>query len=160
MTDGGGIRYIDVETSTVVTFKEVWETATHLYFDHDASQDSFMEDKTNCLIELVSMSGQNIKDEDDLWEFLKRKGLCISKTFFVLWSKYINFENDDQGLPEINSYFTKTTTSLFGTNEEEEEKPVAISVKRRVCQTCCHRYQGNECIICMQSSEFNRSWFK
>ena len=36
-----------------------------------------MEDKINCLIELVSMSGQNLKDEDDLWEFLKRKGLFI-----------------------------------------------------------------------------------
>ena len=75
--DGGGIRYIDVETTTVVTFKEIRETATHLYFDHDASQNSFMEDKINCVIELVSMSGQNLKDEDDLWEFLKRKGLCV-----------------------------------------------------------------------------------
>ena len=75
--DGGGIRYIDVQTSTVVTFKEIRETATHLYFDHDPSQNSFMEDKINCVIELVSMSGQNLKDEDDLWEFLKRKGLCV-----------------------------------------------------------------------------------
>ena len=41
-----------------------------------------MEDKINCVIELVSMSGQNLKDEDDIWEFLKRKGLCVSKTFF------------------------------------------------------------------------------
>ena len=30
-------------------------------------------------------------------------------------------------------------------------------MKRKVCQTCCHTYQGNECIICMQNSEFNRS---
>ena len=157
MKDGGGIRYIDVETSTVVTFKEIRETATHLYFDHDASQNSFMEDKINCAIELVSMPGQSLKDEDDLWEFLKRKGLCVSKTFFVLRSKYINFENDDQDLPEINSYFTKTTSSLFGTNEEEEEKPVGTSAKGKVCQTCCHTYQGNECIICGQNSEFNRS---
>ena len=113
LKDGGGIRYIDVQTSTVVTFKEIQETATHLYFDHDASQNSFMKDKINCIIELVSMSG-NLKDEDDLWEFLKRKGLLVSRIFFVLRSKCINFENDDQALPEINSYFTKTTTSLFG----------------------------------------------
>ena len=116
-----------------------------------------MEDKINCVIELVSMSGQNLKDEDDLWEFQKRKGLCVSKIFFVLRSKYINFENDDQDLPETNSYFTKTTTSLFGANQEEEEKPVGTSVKRKVCQTCCHTYQGNECIICVQNSEFSRS---
>ena len=32
LKDGGGIRYIDVETSTVITFKEIRETATHLYF--------------------------------------------------------------------------------------------------------------------------------
>ena len=69
LKDGGGIRYTDFETSTVVTFKEIRETATHLYFDHDPSQNSFMEDKINCVIELVSMSGQNLKDEDDLWEF-------------------------------------------------------------------------------------------
>ena len=56
LKDGGGIRYIDVETSTVINFKEIRETATHLYFEHDASQNSFMEHKTNCLIELVSMS--------------------------------------------------------------------------------------------------------
>ena len=66
MKDGGGIGYIDVETSTVATFKETRQTATHLYFDHDASQNSFMEDKINCVIELVSMSGQSLKDEDDL----------------------------------------------------------------------------------------------
>ena len=66
MKDGGGIRYIDVETSAVLTFKEIRETATHLYFDHDASQNSFMEDNINCLIELVGMSGQNLKVEDDL----------------------------------------------------------------------------------------------
>ena len=36
-----------------------------------------MEDKINCVIELVSMSGQNLKDEDDLWEILKRKGLFM-----------------------------------------------------------------------------------
>ena len=116
-----------------------------------------MEDKINCVTELVSMSGQSLKDKYDLWEFLKRKGLCVSKTFFVLRSKYISFENDDQDLPEIDSYFTNTTTSLFGTNEEEEEKSVGTSVKRKVCQTCCHTYQGNECIICVQNFEFNRS---
>ena len=44
------------------------------------------------------------------------------KQFFVLGSKYINFENDDQNLLEINSDFTKTTTSLFGANEEKEER--------------------------------------
>ena len=147
LKDGGGIGYIDVETSTIVTIKEIRDTVTHLHFDHDVSQNSFMEDKINCVIELVSMSGQSLKDEDDLWEFLKRKGLCVSKTYFVLRYTYINFENDDQDLPEINNYFTKITASLFGTNEEEEEKPVSTSVKRSVCQTCCHIYQGNECII-------------
>ena len=87
---------------------------------------------------------------------MKRKGLCVSKTFSVLWSKCINVENDDQDLPEIDSYFTKTTASLFGANEEEEEKPVGTSVKRKVCQTCCCTYQGNECIICVQNSEFGK----
>ena len=43
LEDGGGIRYIDDETSTVVTFKEIQETSTYLYFDHDASQNSFFE---------------------------------------------------------------------------------------------------------------------
>ena len=82
---------------------------------------------------------------------------CISKTFFVLRSKCINFENDDHELPEINSYFNKTTTSLFGANQEEVEKPLGRSVKRKVYQTCCHTYQGSECIICVQNSEFERS---
>ena len=41
--DGGGIRYIDDETSTVATLKEIQETSTYLYFDHDASQNSFFE---------------------------------------------------------------------------------------------------------------------
>ena len=91
----------------------------------------FNINKINCTIEWISMLGQNEKDEDDLLEFLKRKGLCVSKTFFVLRPKYINFENDDlcgrldtadltltinfenddQDLPRINSYFIRTTTS-------------------------------------------------
>ena len=35
LKDGGGIRYIDVETSTVLIFKEIREKDTHFYFDHD-----------------------------------------------------------------------------------------------------------------------------
>ena len=35
LKDGGGIRHIDVEISTVVTFKEIRGTATYIYFDHD-----------------------------------------------------------------------------------------------------------------------------
>ena len=71
----------------------------------------FNINKTNCTIELVSMLGQNQEDEDDLSEFLKRNGLYVSKTSFVLRPKYTNFENDDQDLPKINSYFIRTTTS-------------------------------------------------
>ena len=26
-----------------------------------------------------------------------------------------------------------------------------------MCQICCHTYHGNECIICVQNSDFNRS---
>ena len=84
------------------------------------------------------MSGQYLKDKDDPCEFLKRNGLCASKIFFALQSKYINFENDDQRLLKTNKYFTKATTALFETNEEKEEKPVGTPVKRKVCQTCCH----------------------
>ena len=157
MKDDGGIRYIDVETSTFVTFKEIHETATHLYFDHDASQNSFMEAKINCVIELVSISGQNLKDEDDVWEFLKRKALCVSKTFFVQ-SKCINFKSGDQDLPKINSYFTKTTTSLFGANQEEEEKQVGTSGKRKVCQTYCHTYQGMNVLFACRTLSLTEVW--
>ena len=157
LKDDGGIRYIDVETFTVVTFKEIHETATRLYFDYDASQNSFTEDKIIWVIELVSISGQNLKDEDDLWEFLKRKGLCVSKTFFVR-SKCISFKNGDKDLPEINNYFTKTTTSLFGANQEEEEKPVGTSGKRKVCQTCCHTYQGVSVLFACRTLSVTEVW--
>ena len=116
-----------------------------------------MEDKINCVIELVSMSGQNLKDEKDLLEFLKQKGLCVSKTFFVR-SNCINFKNGDQDLPEINSYFTKTTTSLFGANQEEEEKRVGTSGKRNVCQTCCHTYQGMNVLFACRTLNLTEVW--
>ena len=51
------------------------------------------------------MSWQILKDEDALWEFLKQKGLHVSKRVFVLQPKYTNFENNDEDLPEINTYF-------------------------------------------------------
>ena len=71
LKDGGGIRHIDVEISTVVTFKEIRGTATYIYFDHDHLKTVLWKTKkTNCLIEFVSISGQNLKDKDDLWEFL------------------------------------------------------------------------------------------
>ena len=34
------VEKLHVETSTVVSFKQIRETATHLYFDQDASQNS------------------------------------------------------------------------------------------------------------------------
>ena len=51
------------------------------------------------------MSWQILKDEDALWEFLKQKELHVSKRVFVLQPKYTNFENNDEDLPEINTYF-------------------------------------------------------
>ena len=81
MKDGGGIRYIDVENSAVVTFKEIRETAAHLYFDHDASQNSFMEYKINCVTELIAMSGQNLKTNIIFGNFWSERGYAYLKHF-------------------------------------------------------------------------------
>ena len=40
LKDGEGIWYIEVETSTLITLKEIQERPAYLYFDHDAFQNS------------------------------------------------------------------------------------------------------------------------
>ena len=39
----------------------------------------------------------------------------------------------------------------------KRKKPVSLSVKKKVCHHCCHTYQRNQSIICVQNSQFNSS---
>ncbi|XP_057316245.1 uncharacterized protein LOC130657280 [Hydractinia symbiolongicarpus] len=144
LKDGGGPRFVDVEQETPISFQEIKELAKNFYFD-DNNCNNFSENVAECTIDLVAITGQNIDEDEDMWEYLKRKGLVISKTFSVLRSTYVDLSEDN--LPAVFNNF----------NEFNESMNVESTPKRKLCHTCHCTYTGSECFICLQNQEYLES---
>ena len=88
--DGGGIRFIDVNTEELVTFKKLKRLAISLYFDRVNDTNHFEEQIFDCLTHVASITGDIMDEDENLWSYIARKGICLSKTVFFLQSTYVD----------------------------------------------------------------------
>ena len=134
--DGGGVRFLDVCTEEPVYFKDIEENAKALFFDKDGTKNGFGEEKFDCLTEISTITGEAMDENEDLWCFLKRKGLCLSKCIFFLRSTYVPME------PYV---------------QEEVESFLNSGIKRSICQVCSCTFDGETCLICEQNDAYAES---
>ena len=122
--DGGGYRYIEVNPSVQVSFREIKKRALNLHFDQDGC-DVFQENEFDCISSICNEAAIDIDENNDLWDYLESKGLFISKTVFVLKTQFIADTGDDlpelrltpipntsQQLPELRNIFEQSIQSL------------------------------------------------
>lgn len=136
--DGGGIRYIDLPVNEAVPFRSVEQDAISFFFDNK-SCNSFYENLSDCLFNIVSVAGEIMDPEESVWSFLKRKGLCLSKSVFILQSTHVILPPITWNLEEPN-----VASNLGGE-------------KRSLCQVCSCTYLGDTCITCEQNEAYDRS---
>ena len=127
--EGGGPRFVDLEVMAPVSFKEIKRKIISLYFDENSSCNHFKEDHIDCIIDLVSVSGQHLSDNEDFWEYIQKKGLVISKTILILRSKLIIDDKEDS-LPPLDS-----------------------KRKRKTCHLCNNIYEGQECFCSIDNTD-------
>ena len=77
--EGGGIRFIEVQSDKPVTFKDIKMKAVGLYFDKD-DNNFFMENRYKCVFDFVTMPEEELGDED-LWKYLKERDVLVSLCF-------------------------------------------------------------------------------
>ena len=144
-SDGCGPRFMDVNNAEPVLFKEIRERALNFYFDNDRCN-NFMERITDCCISIHDVTGQFMDENENLWDYLKKKGVLISKTVFILRSCDNNFFN-----PESDNDDADLLPDPFG----YDRSVIGAAVpKRRICSVCNCTYTGEDCIICQQNSEY------
>jgi len=158
--DGGGSRFIEIEQQSPINFLKIRQIASELYFDNDDCN-NFFENKLLCNFEIVTVSGHTVKEEEDLWDFLKRKGMCISKTVFILRSKlYCNDDTDDDTDDDLPTAFQTAHDNSNDSNANltltafSSSRP--SSTLQRICPICnCTTMDDdNDCLICLQNYEF------
>ena len=137
LKDGGGPRFIDVNMSCPITFEEIREKGQRLYFDNDNSN-NFFEELDECCITITTVSGMPLNESENLWDYIYRKGIVLSKTIFLIRSDAWNEEADS--LPPAFAGCEASQTS-----------------KRKLCGTCSCTYLGDECLICHQNAAYQCS---
>ena len=62
-------------------------------FDNDNSN-NFMEELHECCNMITTVSGMFLNESENLWDYIDRKGIVLSKTNFVIRSEAWNEEAD------------------------------------------------------------------
>ncbi|XP_057296222.1 uncharacterized protein LOC130625171 [Hydractinia symbiolongicarpus] len=156
--DGGGYRFIKVKVGTPLNFEELKYKALKLYFDQNDCN-SYMEAESECMKSLCGPNGETLDEDEDLWAYIERKGLFLSKCWFVLSTKSVAYDHDNEyeeaGQETFNKQndYVETFTENFCHAITE---PKEIS-RRRICSVCHCSYIGNQCIICIQNNEYSAS---
>lgn len=156
--DGGGYRFIKVEVGTPLNFEELKYKALKLYFDQNDCN-NYMEAESECMKSLCGPNGETLDEDEDLWAYIERKGLFLSKCWFVLSTKSVAYDHDNEyeeadqeTLNKQNDYVETFTENFCHAITEPKE----IS-RRRICSVCHCSYIGNQCIICIQNNEYSAS---
>jgi hypothetical protein len=135
--DGGGSRFVEVCEDT--SLHVLRQKAVDLYYDNE-NKNMYNESCYSTLFNICNSGGLELNENEILSDYLSRKGLLVSKTYFILKSQYVESFTDDE-LPE-----------MLDTNLKPQEK-------RRICATCNHTMDNNQlnCLICLQDAEYQAS---
>ena len=123
--DGGGCRYIEVNPSVQVSFREIKKRALNLYFDQDGCN-VFQENEFDCISSICNEVGIDIDEDNNLWDYLESKVLFICKRVFVLKTQFIadttgddlpelrltSIINTSQQLPELHNIFEESNNAI------------------------------------------------
>ena len=92
-----------------------------------------------------------LPDDGDLWQYLKDRGIIISKTMFVLRTTFI----DDSEIPEVLAGGVHHNTDVAHNTDAVE----TTHQTRMICTVCSYTYhpEGESCHRCQQDSAYQAS---
>ena len=83
--DGGGPRFIDVYAEDTILFKDIRAKIEKLFFDNE-NYNYFVEELREYVTSINDITGQQLDENESLWDYLKRKRIILSRTTLVLRS--------------------------------------------------------------------------
>ena len=86
--DGGRPGFIDVICNQPITFREIRVKGEELYFDVN-NCNKFNEKNTDCLIHIYNVADEPLDGNENLWAYIQRKCIFLSKTAFIIRSKLL-----------------------------------------------------------------------
>ena len=149
--DGGGPRFTDVYAEYTILFKDTRAKVEKLFDNENCNY--FFEELRECVISINDITGQQLDENECLWDYLKRKGIILSRTTLVLRSCIENlfhlshkkenieglvhqFRGDDL-LDEED--FPLLPFPVLGSNVLDGSR-VSFASKRKLCNTCSSTY--------------------
>ena len=148
--DGGGPRFIDVYAENTILFNNIRAKVEKHFIDKE-NYNYFGEEL--CVTSINDITGQQLDENECLWDYLKRKGIVLSRTtlglrscietLFHLSHKKENIEDlvhqfscddllDEEDLPSL-------PFPVLGSNVLDGSR-VSFASKRKLYDTCSSTY--------------------
>ena len=86
--DGGRPRFVKVICNQPITFREIRVKGEELHFDVNNCNE-FNEKNTDCLIHIYHAADNPLDENENLWTYIQRKSIFLSKTAFMIKSKLL-----------------------------------------------------------------------
>ena len=150
MSQGGGPKFLKINSNDSITFSDIKIKASDLYFD-DEGCNNFGDNICDCSNIICNAAGLELDEFEPVWDYVERKGLCLSKTFFIIKSQICVEGGDEKNF--LDGIVIEKPVSLPGGCVN-----TGLSIKRKICSECHHTVEaGNECITCEQNKAFFES---
>ena len=118
----------------------------------------FLERLNECYVTLNELSGHILLDTENIWEYVARKGIMMSKTVLILRSRDENLvDSEDDSLPTVCTLNNDAISpDAVSTLNDVGYSELIESLKRKICDTCACTYVG-DCLRCVQNSQYGYS---
>ena len=142
--DGGRPRFLDVICNQPVTFQEIRMKGEVLHFDVN-SWNRFNQKNTDCLIHIYNAADEPLDENGNLWTYIQRKHIFLSKTAFIikwklLFTDLLFEETTEAGGGNANSMLIDTSfASAFSFSQLNAGIKLPASQHppvRTICPTC------------------------
>ena len=163
--DREGPRSFNLYTEDTTLFKYI-PTKVEKRFCDNENCNYFVKELHECVTSIIDITGQQLDENECLWEYLKRKGTNLSRTTLV-WRSCIetlfHLSHKKENIEDLADQFS--SNDLL---DEEDLPPfpfpefssnvldgssISLASKRKLCGTCSSTYTEDECLKCKQDIE-------
>ena len=164
--DGGGPMFIDAYTKDTILFKDIRAKVERLPFDNE-NCNYFVEELHEYATSINDITRQQLDENECLWDYLKRKGIIISRATLVLRScieTLFHLSHQKENIEDLAHQFNSDDLldeedlpplpfAELGSNVLDGSR-VSFASKRKLFGTCSSTYTEDECLKCKQNIEF------
>jgi len=142
--EGGDSRFITFnENDPSPTFQELMNSCFNIYFID--GENFYGEREGNVNIELLEITERTIKGDEKVSEYLHKRGLYHSKTWFIFKTTNVTKEIKEEPV----NVKDENGTEIVVSSDDDNNLP-NLPLKRKICNVCSKTYFVT-CVNCKQA---------